>query len=125
MWPGDSWPNQFFKNESELPNTWVKIRLRGRQSNFYGVGAMLRVEAETAEGETVVRYHYMNNKMGFGSAPYLAHVGLLDAERVVSVEVKWPVSQSKQTYTDVQIGQLNVLDENGSASLVARSSPAE
>jgi len=41
MWPGDAWPNQLFVNESESNNTWVKIRLRGRRSNYYGLGARI------------------------------------------------------------------------------------
>jgi hypothetical protein len=113
MWPGDSWPNQFFKNNSPQKNAWVKLRLRGRQSNYYGVGAMIRVDAETLAGDAVVRYYYMNNKTGFGSAPYLAHIGLMDAARVVRVDVTWPGSNSNTTFDDVEIGRLNVLDEDG------------
>ena len=124
MWPGDTWPNQFFKNDSQLDNSWVKLRLRGRQSNYYGVGAMIRVDAETEAGESVVRYYYMNNKMGFGSAPYLAHIGLMDAVRVVGVEVHWPVSQTTNSYEAV-IGELNLLDENRDRQVVNVASPPE
>src|SRR5262249_2602646 len=31
MWPSDRWPSQFFVNESDLKNAFVKIRLRGRK----------------------------------------------------------------------------------------------
>ncbi|MCP4192222.1 MAG: hypothetical protein GY768_16545, partial [Planctomycetaceae bacterium] len=43
MWQGDRWPNQFFVNESNTGNSWVKIRLRGRQTNRFGLGARITV----------------------------------------------------------------------------------
>ena len=113
MWPGDKWPNQFFVNESQLENSWVKIRLRGRQTNYYGVGAWIRVFAKTASGEELVRRVYMHNNTGFGSAPYLAHIGLMDADTIERVEVQWPVSKTTKSY-NVQIDSFHVLDEDGS-----------
>ena len=117
MWPGDSWPNQFFVNETAAVNTWVKIRLRGRETNHRGVGAWIRVDARTADGESIVRQVYMHNNTGFGSAPYLAHIGLKDAERIDNVTVRWPVSKTTKSYA-VEIGKLSVLDENGSTRVI-------
>ena len=111
MWPGDGWPNQFFVNNSQLENKWVKIRLRGRQTNYFGVGCTIRVTAVNADGEEIIRYYHMDNKTGFGSAPYLAHIGLLDATHIEEVEVRWPVSKTTKIYK-ARLGQLNILDEN-------------
>src|SRR5204862_7337500 len=90
MWPADQWVSQLFVNESDLHNTWVKIRLRGRKTNFYGVGAHLKITAHTADGRAIVRYREMDNGTGFGSAPSIAHVGLMDAVAIDGVEVFWP-----------------------------------
>ena len=117
MWPGDSWPNQFFVNETTSDNTWVKIRLRGRETNHRGVGAWIRVDAKTTGGDPIVRQVYMHNNTGFGSAPYLAHIGLKDAARIEKVTVRWPVSKTTKTYA-VEIGKLSVLDENGAVRVV-------
>ena len=62
MWPADAWPNQFFVNGSKLENRWVKIRLRGRQTNYFGVGATIRVIAVNFQGQEIVRYYLMDQK---------------------------------------------------------------
>ena len=111
MWPADRWPNQFFVNQSRLSNTWIKIRLRGRQSNHFGIGARIMIEAERPNGEMLIRRYHMDGKTGFGSAPYLAHIGLLDAVSLRRVEVYWPTSQCRQSYR-AELETLNVLDES-------------
>lgn len=110
MWPADKWPNQFFVNQSQLGNTWVGIRLRGRTSNHYGLGAKIKVTGENKNGEEIVRYALMDLHTGFGSSPYLAHVGLMDAVRIKHVEVDWPASGCKQTYA-AELKKLITLDE--------------
>jgi hypothetical protein len=111
MWPGDPWRSQLFVNKSTTKNSWIKLRLRGRQTNYFGVGAFIRVIAENGKGELIVRTYNMDSKTGFGSAPYLAHIGLMNATRVLSVEVRWPVSR-KTRYYSATIDALNTLDEN-------------
>jgi hypothetical protein len=110
MWPADKWPNQLFVNQSRLANAWTAIRLRGCRVNYFGVGVTIKVVAENAKGAEIVRYALMDQGTGFGSSPYLAHVGLLDATRVKGVEVYWPASRCRQTY-QAELGKLNVLDE--------------
>ncbi len=114
MWPGDAWPNQLFVNDSRTSAAWLKIRLRGHRTNRFGVGAMIRVTARDASGETIVRTYHMDNKTGFGSAPYLAHIGLGPAVAVDEVEVWWPASKTLRSY-DAELSRLNVLSESGGA----------
>jgi hypothetical protein len=71
----------------------------------------IRVRAENARHEEIVRYYHMDNKSGFGSAPFLAHIGLMDAVAIQGVDVFWPVSGCKTTYP-AKLATLNVLDEN-------------
>lgn len=110
MWPSDPWLSQMFVNESETANRWVKIRLRGRRSNRFGVGSMIEVRAKTADGRRFVRTYHMDSKTGFGSAPYLAHVGLGQAAEIESVRVTWLGSGCVGAY-QARIGELNLLDE--------------
>jgi hypothetical protein len=116
MWPADRWPNQFFVNNSETKNSWVSIRLRGRRTNYFGVGATIKVVAENWLGEEIVRYALMDQRTGFGSSPYLAHVGLMDATRIKGVEVYWPASRCRRVYP-ASPGKLNVLDEEECARM--------
>jgi len=110
MWPGDAWTGQLFVNRSRSTNTWTRIRLRGRKTNYFGQGSTIRVRAENARGQEIVRYYNMDTKTGFGGAPLLAHIGLMDAVRIREVEVFWPASKCKAIYTAV-LERLNVLDE--------------
>ncbi|MCP5047901.1 MAG: CRTAC1 family protein, partial [bacterium] len=110
MWQGDRWPNQFLVNEGLSNNSWVKIRLRGRQTNRFGLGARITVTARTANQEFFVRTYTMDHKTSFGSPPYLAHIGLLDAVAIDNVEVFWPVSGCRGDYA-AEINSLNTLDE--------------
>ncbi|VAW99274.1 hypothetical protein MNBD_GAMMA21-2718 [hydrothermal vent metagenome] len=113
MWPSDAWPNQLFVNDSRPDNTWVKFRLRGRETNYFGLGAEIVVTAEDQDKNIIIRRYNMNNKTGFGSAPYLAHIGLMNAHKINKVEVKWPVSRKITTYQNIDLKQLYYLDENG------------
>ncbi len=110
MWPNDKWVSQLFVNESPGDRSWVKIRLRGRRSNSSGVGSRIAVHAVTAAGAPVVRTYNMDNKTGFGSAPYLAHIGLDRATRIDHVSVRWLGSGCTADYP-ARIRELNVLDE--------------
>jgi hypothetical protein len=116
MWPSDRWFNQFFVNTSKLTNTWTKIRLRGRQTNYFGVGATIKVTALNPAGEQIVRYALMDQKTGLGSGPYLAQVGLMDADRIKEVEVYWPVSRCRRIYP-AELKKLNILDEAAGAAV--------
>lgn len=111
MWPADRWLNQFFINESNLNNSWLKIRLRGRKSNYYGIGARIKVIAENSRGEEIIRHYLMDQKTSFGSPPYLAHIGLMDADKIKEVEVYWTASGCRKKYRS-EMGKLNVLDES-------------
>ncbi|HSR52400.1 MAG TPA: FG-GAP-like repeat-containing protein [Acidobacteriota bacterium] len=110
MWQGDIWPNQLLVNESEVSNAWVKIRLRGRRSNRWGLGSIITIDAENESGRPIRRTYLMDNGTGFGSTPYLAHIGLLDAARVLRTTVTWPASGCSAHY-QVELRTLNWLDE--------------
>jgi len=111
-WPGDKWVDQFFVNDSHLAgNSWIKLRLRGHRTNYYGVGARISVYTADDAGTPIVRRYFMDAGTGFGSKPYLAHIGLYKAKRVDRVEVYWPVSRETRVYHP-EILQTTVLDEN-------------
>ena len=73
---------------------------------------MIKVVAENEAGEEIIRYYHMDNKTGFGSAPYLAHIGLMNATRIREVRVYWPVSRQWKSY-EARLNALNTLDESG------------
>ena len=110
MWPADRWPNQFFVNESDVKNHFVKIRLRGRKSNSLGIGAKITVTAHDAAGARIVRQALVDQKTAFGSGPYVIQVGLANATAVDGAEIFWPVSKCRKSYP-VRMDSVNLLDE--------------
>lgn len=126
MWPGDAWPNQLFVNDGREMGGFVRLRLRGRKTNRFGLGARISVRGRREGGGSIVRRVQMDNKTGFGSTPYIAHVGMSDAIAVENVEVFWPASACVQKY-DVDLNETSTLDEmdcwhgSGSQSLRVRA----
>jgi VCBS repeat protein len=110
MWPSDQWTSQLFMNQTETANSWVKVRLRGRRSNRFGVGAMIEVHAHRADGTPIVRTYHMDSKTGFGSAPYLAHIGLERSVAIDGVRVTWLGSGCSAVYP-ARLREVNLLDE--------------
>ena len=66
--------------------------------------------ARNARGESIARFAHMDQKTGFGSGPYLMQLGLGDANTVDGVEISWPVSRCRKTYS-AKINELNTFDE--------------
>jgi hypothetical protein len=71
---------------------------------------MIEVRAHRADGTPIVRTYHMDSKTGFGSAPYLAHVGLERSVAIDGVRVTWLGSGCSPVYP-ARIKELNVLDE--------------
>jgi enediyne biosynthesis protein E4 len=75
--------------ESKNQNNWIKLKLVGTKSNREGIGA--RIKCVTADGTQIdeVRSggsYYSQNDLR-------VHFGLGKAERVRSIEIRWPSGQ--------------------------------
>lgn len=88
---------------------WLKVKLRGRQSNRDGLGAAVTVT--TIAGAAYTRIHD-------GVTGYLSHgvtplyFGLGAADKVESIRIKWP-SGIEQTLKAPKINRLVVISEEG------------
>jgi hypothetical protein len=93
--------------ENRLPRKhYLKVSLRGRQSNRQGVGARLTA---VVKGQPLVRELYPAN--GYRSqAPNVVHFGLADATEVESLTVRWP-SGKVQVFRGLKGDRHVVLDE--------------
>jgi hypothetical protein len=60
---------------------------------------MIKVCAEPRDLEEITRFYHKDHKTGFGSAPYLAHIGLKNAIRIRQVDVYWPVTKRWKSYS--------------------------
>jgi hypothetical protein len=93
--------------ENNFPQRhYLKVSLRGRQSNRLGVGARLRA---VVNGQQLVREMFPANTYR-SQMPNLVHFGLADADRVERLEIRWP-SGKVQVLTDLKADAHIVIDE--------------
>jgi hypothetical protein len=94
--------------ENNFPQRhYLKVSLRGHQSNRLGVGARLKA---VANGQQLVREMFPVNSYRSQMANLL-HFGLGDAERVERLEIRWP-SGKVQVLTDLHADAHIVVDED-------------
>ncbi len=91
-------------------NHWLKIKLRGTQSNASAVGAKIRLKA-TIGGQTVWQIREIRSQSGYaGQNSLTAHFGLGDASSVDTLYVDWPGS-GREMLTGVSVDQYLTLTE--------------
>jgi hypothetical protein len=111
---------QLLKCQSTLKRNWIKIRTVGTKSNRTGIGARLKVTAETGTpllnakpGSPLAQIDEVRSCNGYYSASDLRmHFGLGDAKKADLVEIAWP-SGTKDVWKDLEANWLYVLEEGG------------
>ena len=97
--PGDAFQNVLFENPG-FGNHWIGIRLLGKESNRFGVGARIRAEI-TEGGEKRSVYKWVNSGGSFGASPLRPQIGLGKAETIDVLEIYWPTSDTLQRFENV------------------------
>jgi enediyne biosynthesis protein E4 len=105
---------------SALKRNWVKIRLVGTKSNKTGIGARIKVVAQTGTGivagktvSALTQIEDVKSCNGYYSASDLRiHFGLGEAKKVDTVEIRWP-SGAMDTLKDLDVNRLYVVEEGG------------
>jgi hypothetical protein len=107
--PGDSHAMRVFENPGH-GNDWVALKLSGVKSNRSALGARITV---TVENDGVRRT--LNRQVGsggsFGASPLEQHIGLGRNAHIVDLEIWWPVSNTRQHFTDVPRNQVLAIEE--------------
>ena len=85
---------------------WLKVTLRGVESNRLGIGSKLFVK--TARHRQMRELFPMNSYMSQTAS--MVHFGLGDADEIDEVEILWP-SGEKQRLTNVRVDQHIVVEE--------------
>lgn len=78
-------PLRFFENRFPA-RSWMKISLRGTDSNSFGIGARLKIETDA---KTLYRQLYPQSAFQ-SQAPSQIEVGLGDATIVRKLTIEWP-----------------------------------
>jgi hypothetical protein len=98
--PGDAHAFRLFENPGH-GNDWIGLDLVGVRSNRAAIGARITVTVQGLGGASRVMHRTVNSGGSFGASPLEQHVGLGPGAGRVDVEIQWPTSRTRQTFTDV------------------------
>jgi len=113
-------PPQLLHCTSTLKRSWIKIRTVGTKSNRTGIGARIKVVAQTGTpllnakpGAPLEQVDEVRSCNSYYSANDLRiHFGLGDAAKAELVEIRWP-SGAVDTWKNLDANRLYVLEEGG------------
>jgi enediyne biosynthesis protein E4 len=111
---------QLLRCDSKLNRSWIKIRAVGTRSNRSGIGAKVKVVAQTGtpvlgakSGSPLTQIEEVRSSNGYFSAGDLRlHFGLGDAQKVDLLEIRWP-SATVDTLMSLDVNRLYVIEEGG------------
>ena len=111
---------QLLHCKSAWKRNWIKIRTVGTKSNRTGIGARIKVVAQTGTpvltdkpGSPLTQIEEVRSCNGYYSASDLRiHFGLGEAKKVDLVEIRWP-SGAVDTLKDLDVNRLYVIEEGG------------
>lgn len=96
-------PANYYVNHAAAGN-WLRVRLRGRESNRDGIGAIVRVRTKDLWQMRVI-----TAGDGFGSqCSRLAHFGLAGASTVDEIEVIWPGGRRQRLGAQTANREINI-----------------
>lgn len=110
---GDIYQNTFYENPySGFPekNNWIKLQLRGNESNRFGIGSRIEIDIEE-HGKSRKIYKDVNSGGSFGSSPIMQHIGIGGAEKVKSVTIIWNGSLTTQISEELDINTAYLIEE--------------
>jgi hypothetical protein len=82
-------------------NDWINVKLTGVKSNRAGFGAVIDVTVENDGGNRRSIYRTVGSTSSFGANPLEQHIGLGHGARIVSLEVWWPATNTRQKFLNV------------------------
>lgn len=98
--PSDRHAMRVFRNPGN-DNDWINVRLNGVKSNRAAVGAQIKVTVENDGGNPRSIYRTVGNSSSFGANPFEQHIGLGHKARIVSLDVWWPATNTRQQFSNV------------------------
>ncbi|MGH9545437.1 MAG: FG-GAP-like repeat-containing protein [Terriglobales bacterium] len=108
--PGDSHAFRFFENPGN-GNDWINVRLTGVTTNRAAIGARIAVAVENEGQGTRSIYRTVGSGGSFGASPLEQHIGLGKSARIKSIEIWWPASNTRQTFSNLTKNQFIEIKE--------------
>jgi hypothetical protein len=101
FFPYDFFFNSLYENPGH-GNRWITVALEGTKSNRSGIGARIRVTVEQ-DGRPRDVYRWVGAAGSFGASSLQQEIGLGRAERIITLEVRWPRDGTTQRFGNVEM----------------------
>ncbi|HEX3987584.1 MAG TPA: FG-GAP-like repeat-containing protein [Acidobacteriaceae bacterium] len=108
--PGDAHQFRLFRNPGNS-NDWIDVKLIGVRSNRAAIGAQIRVTVKNGSQAPRSVDRTVNSGGSFGANPLEQHIGLGPHATIQRLEVWWPVSRTRQSFTNVRTDQFIAVQE--------------
>lgn len=108
--PGDSHAFRLFENPGH-GNDWISLHLVGVKTNHAAIGARIKVTVQNEGKEKRSIYRTVGSGGSFGASPLTQHIGLGKSAHNVDLEIWWPTSNSRQTFTNLAPNQFLEIKE--------------
>jgi tetratricopeptide (TPR) repeat protein len=108
--PGDRHSIRVFSNPG-TGNDWITLKLVGVKTNRPAIGARIKITVENPGEPSRSIYRTVGSGGSFGASPFQQHIGLGKNARIQTVEIWWPTSDTRQTFTDVGKNQFLEIKE--------------
>ena len=109
-YPGDAFHNSLFLNPGQNANSWIGLTLIGKEANRSAIGTRVTVTLHERGNKRKI-FRDINSGGSFGSSPLRSEIGLGEAERIESIEVRWAGSNKVQTFHDISVNQFIEIKE--------------
>jgi len=107
--PGDAHRFRLYENPGN-GNHWINLHLVGVKSNRSAIGARIKVTVEQGKTQRSI-YRTVGSGGSFGASPLSQHIGLGKSSRITSVEIWWPTSNTRQSFSSVGSDQFVEIKE--------------
>ncbi len=111
--PGDAYWKALFRNPGTT-NRSIGVRLVGSKSNRAAIGARITAFVRQPDGTLAERHRVVTSGGSFGASPYLQRIGLGTSADVERLDVVWPASGARQSFTTIAAGQTIEIREDAS-----------
>ena len=108
--PGDAHAFRVFRNPANA-NDWITVKLVGVKSNRAAIGAQIHVTVQDGSGAPRSVFRTVGSGGSFGASPIEQHIGLGPHAKILKLEVWWPASNTRQTFTHVNTNQFVAIKE--------------
>jgi len=106
---GDAHSMRVYENPGNS-NDWITLKLVGVKTNRAAIGARIKLTVEN-QGQVRSIYRTVGSGGSFGASPLQQHIGLGKDARIKDLEIWWPVSNTRQHFSNVDKDQFLEIKE--------------